>query len=1111
MFPKDGMCRPRGGVLRLLCALVAPVALVALAGSAGAEVPANEPALVHAVLDHDSPGGAFFDPAANPDVQPIFQETPPISVGTAMWGNPTTRDELADVHETLRTRYPERFAMSGYAHMPEWNAGTLPSFIPHIQRMYVLTFAAGTDVQALAAQLQALSGVISASVPPNPEFDAAPNDPEYLAHQQSRLAYIDMEAGWDKVTNVTDILVGFSEGGVSAHPDLVANIAENGPEKSGTAGVDDDGNGYIDDIIGWDYYGTPTSYSATAGHGTSVAGVLGAVGNNGVGVTGMAWSTGLVKLPSYIHAALDYADARGVALVNASYSASSHSPIQEARVKVAASLGVQVVGSAGNDYILDPYAYPAAFPDAIGVSSVDVTTTGSPYFHYSFGPHIDVAAPSAVKTLNAGTGYRTLYGTSTSAPVVTGILSLAHQYANDIGYSLTHHEMRQLLRRSAEHEVYEYGWDVQTGYGRINADVLLDAIDGGWSRCAAKVSTPLQGALADPSAFQVVGIAGGSDFGSYRVTLGVGTPHERIDGITRTTRWHWRSPHISTPVTEGVLAIPPLASTLRGPFTVHLEVFDTGGALCGEERIYINMSPDTPIFDLDNTALSRIPPANKVFANQLDVADIDGDGLDDLLVGSNHCDYPTCEVGQQSADGVVEVFLGSDMTGSSLARNAAHVRFASTTTGLGLGFSAAFADATADGVKDIVLGLPYYDDTADDEGIVCVFDGTRLGAMSTVDQEPIDDADFCLTTDDGSGEHLGNSVASLGDIDGDGLEDWAVTQRGYLWGTSSLNPQGAAWVYLGKDASAWLSGGDAESLASGRVEGSYGIGHGDRGFNIRGLGDLDGDGLDDFGVAAVSDGYVSVFYSVPSPSVTTGLPDIGIYSSTQPRVGFNFDSVDDITGDGVRDLVVGYCDTSFYYGHGGSAKIPTFGSSLNRPDYDEDCGLSGLAFIPSGLSTSAFYDLDFYTRIEPRSPWARMRAYASVGDLTGDGLSEIAIAAHGSRFTRSRDDGDVWVVDPTQVSSGQLNLLERRGAFVLDPHRPTENPSGTPNGQSVSTRYGYAIGTIDIDNDGDRELASRSDYGISVFDLPQSYTPPSFTEEEETVWELVVEPDPDAN
>jgi len=262
---------------------------------------------------------------------------------------------------------------------------------------------------------------------------------------------IDATRAWDLTTGSDDVVAVVLDTGVDLqHEDLAANAWVNPREIAGN-GIDDDGNGFVDDINGWNFRdGDNKTFDASAelSHGTHVAGSIGAVGNNGRGVTGVAWHVKIMSLKFLggtqgkgstsnavkgIYYAIDMRN-RGVnvRVINASWGGGSESQALRQAIVDANNAGILFVCAAGNDgsNIDDapefPAAYAADYPNAISVAAVAV---GGDLASFSnIGHHsVSLAAPGVgiMSTLptNSG-GYGSLSGTSMSTPYVSGIAVL---------------------------------------------------------------------------------------------------------------------------------------------------------------------------------------------------------------------------------------------------------------------------------------------------------------------------------------------------------------------------------------------------------------------------------------------------------------------------------------------------------------------------------------------------------------------------------------------------------------------------------------------------------------------------------------------------------------
>ncbi len=290
--------------------------------------------------------------------------------------------------------------------------------------------------------------------------EVVPNDPLFpqLWHLRNLGVGEDINAtlAWERVTGDPGVVVGVVDTGVDfTHPDLAANMWSNPGEQSGVGGVDDDQNGYVDDIHGIncnDQDPDPTPRDRN-GHGTHVAGTLAAVGDNGVGVTGVAWrssimalrfldSRGLGFLSDAIEC-LDYAiemKTRAVNPVNlrvannswggAPFSLALRDVIQQAN-----DAGVLFVAAAGNDGENNdgnphyPSSYP--LPNVVAVAASNVIDALTFFSNYG-AVSVDLAAPgSGILSTLPGEAYGQLNGTSMATPQVSGAAALIYSKSPD--------------------------------------------------------------------------------------------------------------------------------------------------------------------------------------------------------------------------------------------------------------------------------------------------------------------------------------------------------------------------------------------------------------------------------------------------------------------------------------------------------------------------------------------------------------------------------------------------------------------------------------------------------------------------------------------------------
>lgn len=245
---------------------------------------------------------------------------------------------------------------------------------------------------------------------------------------------------WD-VTTGANVTVAVVDTGVDyAHPDLAANSWSNPADPPN--GVDDDHNGFVDDVHGVDFVDEDANPADDAGHGSHVAGIIGAKGNNLTGVAGVNWDVKLMAL-KFLDAdgegntadaanAIDYAVSHGARVINASWGGPAFSQALYQAVRRAGDKGVEFVAAAGNDgrnADVKP-DYPAAFdlPNMISVAATDATDRLVDFSNFG-ATSVDLAAPgddidSTVPAATDASGYASFSGTSMATPFVTGAIAL---------------------------------------------------------------------------------------------------------------------------------------------------------------------------------------------------------------------------------------------------------------------------------------------------------------------------------------------------------------------------------------------------------------------------------------------------------------------------------------------------------------------------------------------------------------------------------------------------------------------------------------------------------------------------------------------------------------
>lgn len=336
-----------------------------------------------------------------------------------------------------------------------------------IGNIEVVELPRGMTVEQALAVFRS-SGLVEYAEPDYAVVEAAtyPNDPKFTdqtlwnLHNTGRHggvadADVDAPEGWDTKRDAGNIIVAVIDSGIRHdHQDLAANMWKNPAELNGTPGVDDDGNGYMDDIYGINAITGSGNPMDDRGHGSHVAGIVGARGNDGISVVGVAWSVQLMALKFLNQAGegdvsdaiecVNYAIAKRAHIINASWGTAGSESLREA-IAAARNQGILFVAAAGNNsYDLDDARnWPACF-HVDNILTVIATTRNDTLASYSAHgtAYAHLGAPGGDKppentprtngvysTTHATTSaYDWFYGTSMAAPHVTGALALVRSY-----------------------------------------------------------------------------------------------------------------------------------------------------------------------------------------------------------------------------------------------------------------------------------------------------------------------------------------------------------------------------------------------------------------------------------------------------------------------------------------------------------------------------------------------------------------------------------------------------------------------------------------------------------------------------------------------------------
>lgn len=233
-------------------------------------------------------------------------------------------------------------------------------------------------------------------------------------------ADIDAPEAWDITTGSDEVVVAVIDSGLDfSHPDLAANIWSNPREIAGN-GVDDDGNGYIDDMRGWDFVNNDNAPLANdaSGHGTHVSGTIAADGGETTGMTGVSRQVRIMSLRTFngygagdtasAILAFEYAGAMGAGIINCSWGGTGYSQALKDAIEASAALVVCAAGNSGSDSDIIPH-YPAAYDSANIVSAAASDASDIPAAFSNYGAAaVDLAAPG-VNILSCSPGRRTVW------------------------------------------------------------------------------------------------------------------------------------------------------------------------------------------------------------------------------------------------------------------------------------------------------------------------------------------------------------------------------------------------------------------------------------------------------------------------------------------------------------------------------------------------------------------------------------------------------------------------------------------------------------------------------------------------------------------------------
>lgn len=304
-------------------------------------------------------------------------------------------------------------------------------------RTYVVHFSNYASYQQLIDALKQTGSVELAERVPLMKTSLTPNDYTPTGNpSQWFLAKINAPAAWDVFSAGSTVAVAVVDNAVQTnHPDLSANMYTNTGEIAGN-GIDDDNNGFIDDVMGYDVGDDDNNanpLNTSFDHGTHCAGLVSARTNNGTGIASIGFSVRIIPVkatsdasdPTAVdagYAGVIYAVNAKARVISCSWGGGGNSVTEQAVMNYAWSRNSIVVAAAGNDNV-STQNYPGAYNNVYCVASTTSTDAKSSFSNY--GTWVDISAPgSTIRSTLPGNGYGNMSGTSMATPIVAGLCGL---------------------------------------------------------------------------------------------------------------------------------------------------------------------------------------------------------------------------------------------------------------------------------------------------------------------------------------------------------------------------------------------------------------------------------------------------------------------------------------------------------------------------------------------------------------------------------------------------------------------------------------------------------------------------------------------------------------
>lgn len=444
---------------------------------------------------------------------------------------------------------------------------------PELLRTYLLEFSDYSNVDAIISELKASGKIDYAEKVPMDYVDLTPNDQYYSS--QWYLNTISASSAWNFFSTGSTIKIAIVDNAFDrTHPDLSGNLWTN-PGETPSNSIDDDGNGYVDDINGYDVAdldNNPNPPNNSFDHGTHVGGISSASSNNTTGIASIGFSCKLIAVkatgnsasPSSVTDGYDgvvYSVAAGADVINMSWGGTGSSTTAQNIITWASNQGVVLVAAAGNSNT-NALHYPAAYTECIAVAATNSNDTKASFSNY--GTWVDISAPgNNIYSTLPSNQYGNMSGTSMASPLVAGLCGLMLS----LNPSLTPADIRNCLTTTATSIAAQNpGYPGQLGSGRINANAAMQCISStlNWPPNAAFTSN-------------VTTVTAG---GSVTFT---------DQSVYNPTTWSWTFQG-GTPATYVGQNPPPIVYNTPGTYSVSLTVTNANGSDTQTNLNYITVN-----------------------------------------------------------------------------------------------------------------------------------------------------------------------------------------------------------------------------------------------------------------------------------------------------------------------------------------------------------------------------------------------------------------------------------------------------------------------------------------------------------------------------------------